>query len=566
MAPRTHSVAWTLAVLLLAPALVGAAPTLRYEGGGTLSDRQAAAELRPAVRQPGDSLALDRALESLLARYQAAGHLDARVAAAGWCGETLAVHVAPGPRYRWGELRVEAAGAADSALVATLIGLRPGQPADPPALGEALQRALGGLEARGHPYAQLGVRSLTWQDGVARAVVTAVPGPQVTVTAVRFEGLRATRPELVRRTVGRLVGLPYDPAAAEAARGRLEDLGLFRRVELLPLEGETDWSRAHVIYRLEERTYSTFEGALGFQGEGRRVGLAHLGLENLAGTGRALDLRWEGRGEGVADFAARFGEPWLLGTRLRLELMLLQNVQDTLYTRTRWGARLRFPLGAGQGADAGYEQERVVADVGEVEEANLQTTRFGLERDGRDDRLAPRRGLRLRLEGAQTFKRERLRPLARRTANASTLEGQGEWHLPLGLRGGLSYQWTVSARFSSQRVLPFFERFPVGGAASLRGYREEQFRADRAAVLRSEASLFAGPGGQRVFAFFDQAWMETRLAEPAGRERLERLWKPGIGVGMRLDSRAGRVGVDYGLEPGRPPLEGKLHLRLESRF
>ena len=47
---------------------------------------------------------------------------------------------------------------------------------------------------------------------------------------------------------------------------------------------------------------------------------------------------------------------------------------------------------------------------------------------------------------------------------------------------------------------------------------------------------------------------------------LQVLQKDGIGFGLRLDAAGGTVGVDYGLEPGRPPLEGKIHLRLVSTF
>jgi hypothetical protein len=44
------------------------------------------------------------------------------------------------------------------------------------------------------------------------------------------------------------------------------------------------------------------------------------------------------------------------------------------------------------------------------------------------------------------------------------------------------------------------------------------------------------------------------------------LHRDGIGFGLRLDAAGGTVGVDYGLEPGRAPLDGKIHLRLVSAF
>jgi len=561
---RPHLLALTLLAWGGVPA--HAAATLVYQGGGAVSDRMAEAELRPALRQVGDSLALARAVESLLDRYQQAAYLDARVERAEWRGESLYVQVVPGARVHWRQIRIDAPSPAESVLVASVLDVRAGDPASPEALGATLDRALSGLEGHGRPYAQLTVRTMEGHDGAGQVVIGAVLGPEVIVTAVRFDGLEVTRPDLAQKVVGRMVGKPYDPAAAEAGRQRLEDLGLFRRVQVAPLEGETDWTRAHVVYQVEEPTYNAFEGALGFQGQNNLAGLAHLGLGNLLGTGRAIDLRWENRGSGISEFTARYGEPMLLGSRLGLELNLLQNVQDTLYTRTQWGGRLRIPLHGHEGADAGYTHERVVADNGEVEEANLQTTRFGLDSDRRDDRDAPRRGMRVRLEGAQTHKTERLRPAGERSFDESSFEWRGEWHRPISRPAGLAFEWIAAGRFSSQPVLPDYERYPVGGARSLRGYNEEAFRVDRYVLLRSEARLFAGANGQRVFAFFDQAWMQTKTAPTPGVFDTQRLWKTGVGVGMRLDSRAGRIGVDYGLEPGRAPLEGKLHLLLESRF
>ncbi len=550
--------------LMLASAAHGS--VLHLAGSGPLSERQVAGELRPALRQPGDSLALARALETLMARYQGAGYLDARIEEARWSGDSLHVVLVPGARVLLRELKVQAADPQDSARVAGLLGLSLGEPASPQALADALERAMDGLEAEGRAYAMLGVSAFEWDDAGARAVVSAAPGPVVTVSAVRFRGLRVTRPALALKSVGRVTGLPYNPAATAAARARLQELGLFRRVELEPLEGESDWRRAQLVFAVEEPSYNSFEGALGLQGAGRTAGLAHLTLGNLLGTGRGLELRWEARGNGVADFVARYREPLLLGTRLQGEASLLQNVQDTLFTRTRWGGRLRYSLGPGQGADFALEEERVVQDFGEMEEASLDITRFGLEREGRDDRLHPRRGLRTRLEAAQSFKRERLRPEGKRTARASSVEWKAEWHHPLWDQGGLAFEGWLAGRFSSQAVLPLYERFALGGAASLRGYREEEFRADRLGLLRSELRWFVGPHGERVFAFFDQAWMESRLADAAGSQRLDRSWKSGLGAGLRLESGAGLVGVDYGWAPGRAPLEGKLHLRLESRF
>jgi outer membrane protein assembly factor BamA len=434
---------------------------------------------------------------------------------------------------------------------------------------------LRGVAEAGHPYARLSlsqfeVASDAAESGAAPGVLlrySGARGPRVVISGVRIEGLKVTRPDVAVRSVGRLAGRPWDRGAALAGRERLAQLGLFRSVTFEGLEGEADWGRARLVYRVEEARYNRFEAVAGFQGDAGTAGLARLELGNLLGTGRSAALRWESRGRRRSDFEARYAEPLLFGTPLRLEAVVQQQIQDTLYARTRWGGRARYAFGAQQEClEAGYERERVVQEHGEMERAEIQSTMFALERNTLDQPLAPRRGTRTRLEASQSFKREVLRPTGERSARASALQLQGEWHWPLGRSAGVSLGLEGAGRLSSQRVLPLFERYPVGGAATLRGHDEEAFRVDRYALSRLEWRRFLGPGGQRVFLFWDHASMGTRLARPEGGDRLEVVHRDGLGFGLRLQAAGGLVGVDYGLEPGRPPLEGKIHLQLISAF
>jgi outer membrane protein insertion porin family len=131
---------------------------------------------------------------------------------------------------------------------------------------------------------------------------------------------------------------------------------------------------------------------------------------------------------------------------------------------------------------------------------------------------------------------------------------------------GLALEVQAAGRFSSERILPLFERYALGGATSLRGYDEEQFRVDRLALTRLEWRWFLGANGQWIALFWDHAQAGTRLSDTDGNEHMEMLHKDGIGFGLRLDTAGGLVGLDYGLAPGRPPLEGKIHLKLVSTF
>lgn len=555
-------------VAALAMAVPAAAET-RFQFRGPAAWARPAERLFEGARQsPGDSAALVGPLEELVRRLQEQGHTEASARAA-WSGEDgdrrLTVTVREGPRFTLRAITIAAPGAGDSAAFADGLPLRAGDPASPRAVESAMDRALESASETGHPYASLSVSGWDADSSGVRLQLSGVRGPRVTISRVRFDGMRATRAAVAERAAGRLAGRPWQRSAALAGRERLLQLGLFREVAFAGIEGESDPARAQIVYRVVEPRYNRFEGAVGFQGAAGTVGLAHLELGNLAGTGRALDLRWSSRGRGLAEFGARYAEPLLFGTPLRVEAAVQQEVQDTLYTRSHWGGRLKFALTPVDHVEAGYVHERVVESLGERAESNLQNTVFALERVTLDPPLAPRRGLRTRLGGSQVFKTERLRAGGRRTARAGTAEARIEAHRPLG-DFGLGLELRADGRFSSERVLPLFERLPLGGAATLRGYDEEAFRVDRYALSRLEWSRFLEAGSGRVFLFWDHAWFAAREPLPSGGDRLETRHRDGFGFGLRLEAAGGVVGVDYGLEPGRPPLEGRVHLRLVSTF
>jgi hypothetical protein len=60
--------------------------------------------------------------------------------------------------------------------------------------------------------------------------------------------------------------------------------------------------------------------------------------------------------------------------------------------------------------------------------------------------------------------------------------------------------------------------------------------------------------------------MGTREPLAVGGDRMEIVNADGVGFGLRLEAPGGLVGLDYGLEPGRGPLEGKIHLQLITTF
>ncbi|NOT33693.1 MAG: BamA/TamA family outer membrane protein [Candidatus Eisenbacteria bacterium] len=527
-------------------------------------------------RAPGatDSSTVVLGLARLVHELQESGWLDARAravardSASGSPSAAWRIEVAEGRRTRLARVTLETSSREDSIAFAAALDLVTGSWAAPGAIGAALDRALDRVVEQGFPYAELSITSFEWDSIGASLRLSAARGPAVTIERVRVDGLRATRPAFARRLVGALEGAPYRPSRARIGRDRLARSGLFRTVEWAGLEGRGDFTRADLVYKVEEPRYSAAEAALGIQGEGRLVGLADLKLDNLAGTGRALRLAWRSDGPGLQRFHARYAEPLLFGGPLALEGAVTHDLQDTLFTRTDAGLRLTFGLEARRRLELELQDQRVVSRLGAVRSVEAALTGFAIESDVRDDLVEPRRGIRGRIEGSQTFQRERLVDGTRRKTTLATARALLEWHRPLRprSRAGLALELLGSGRFSARDQLELHDRFPLGGASSLRGFDEQQLRVDRYALSRLEWRLFGSRRGERIALFWDHAFTGTRLPLATGGTRVATRSFDGVGFGLRLPAAAGVVGLDFGLEPGRPLLEGRLHLQLTSLF
>jgi len=103
--------------------------------------------------------------------------------------------------------------------------------------------------------------------------------------------------------------------------------------------------------------------------------------------------------------------------------------------------------------------------------------------------------------------------------------------------------------------IPFFEQFFVGGAESLRGYREDRFWGNRMVMATVELRK---PIAQAItgvlFADYGDAWAggsQVNVSEMPQTQRFDGNF--GVGIGMRVSTPIGHLRLDYGIgsEGGR---------------
>jgi len=106
--------------------------------------------------------------------------------------------------------------------------------------------------------------------------------------------------------------------------------------------------------------------------------------------------------------------------------------------------------------------------------------------------------------------------------------------------------------------------FRVGGNKNIRGYREEQFLASRLAYSNVELR-YSLSRKSFAYTFFDFGYFsrpeDTKNLLPKQEEFLY-----GFGLGIRLETALGLVGVNYALGKGDGFLDGKIHFGIINDF
>jgi hemolysin activation/secretion protein len=132
-------------------------------------------------------------------------------------------------------------------------------------------------------------------------------------------------------------------------------------------------------------------------------------------------------------------------------------------------------------------------------------------------------------------------PLARR----HVLAARGEWH----------------ALVSAEAETPVSELFEFGGARTLRGYREGQFRGEQVAYGGIEYR-YGDPRVAQFYLFADGGALRRRLADAPREESLH----AGTGAGLRARVANGAMDVSFGLGEERSFSALKAHVSFVQSF
>jgi outer membrane protein insertion porin family len=479
------------------------------------------------------------------------------------------------PEFRILELLVTGNTAIDSTVLRDEMDSAPGQPFSEARLRSDIARLLALYDRSGYPFAAVRITRLqTLASGNVAGVrleLTIDEGELLRIHEITVEGNTLTDADVIMRETRIVEGEIYDAEKIGDIRRRLERLQYFSTVREPEMYLRDD-SIGGVLLGVVEGNTNRFDGVVGYQPaqgseeNGYFTGLVDVRFGNLFGTGRQLDARWERSTQEVSELALHYLEPWLFSLPLNVAAGFFQRQQDSAYVRRSVDGEISLLVSTDVTVAATVEASEVIPSAeralpglyrGSTLSAGLQ-----LRIDTRDDVYNPRSGIYLR--NAYSGGDKRFTPTQGGEVRdfLQRIEVDAEYVQELVSRSVLSL--SLHGRELKGDQLDQSDLYRVGGANTLRGYREEQFSATRAGWINSELRYSLG---RRTFAFvfFDFGYIYQSPDIDRRREEVT-AFRNGYGLGARIETALGIMGVSYALGKGDGLSQGKIHFGLINAF
>lgn len=429
---------------------------------------------------------------------------------------------------------------------------------------EVTQRLLELPVSQGYYYATLNLRTI--EPITNDSIIYLNPsfyldwGEQVRVDTIIWEGINRTSPLFLNHYTAPLKGQVYYPKLVKELRDRFSSFPFLQIQDGYDIVKTVD-GRYGLVVPLRERNDNLFSGVLGYvPGQlnvaGYFTGEMDLKLLNIGGMGRGFEVFWSKPDRYSQRLRLRGMAPSIAGTAYFTEGEFQQTLRDTLVVIRE------LSLGLGKYIRSGLRWQGRI-DYTSTLPTEGGRTRLGLKNitiaglsgnfvfDNRDNPYNPRRGYYIRM--LQGFSQRREADTAKRWQYQSEVTFEADWQV--------TAHWSIAsitnykARYLKGK-LSYSDYYWFGGARSLRGYPEEFFHGTQIGWTTAELRWMMN-GQNRMFIFFDQGYCRTNAVRQTPHS---------YGIGFRLESRLGLIGLDYGFGPGDTFSTAKLHIHVENWF
>ncbi len=492
----------------------------------------------------------------------------------------LAIWIQEGKCSYWGEIEISGVQGDLKSIIVDKIMMQKGRIFSGISLENQIDGILTILENNGHPLAEVEINSLVLNHKEEKILIDVElyinKGNLVKIDAIQISGNTVTKDYVIIRESRLKKGEIYSHEKVLSLQDILQRTGYFKKVEKPRVIFSKN--KAIVKLRVEEGTGNTMDGIVGYipskskNDKGYFTGKLQFTFKNLLGTGRFLEAFWEKKDEYSQSIRFGYEEPWLLGIPLHTGIWFHQQIRDTTYVERKWNFSVRYQPWASFYIRLQAGQRAVLPDsIGSltynVPESHTWQISGSIDYNTFDDLLNPQQGIHYFISFIWGKKRnivsgyfsesDKVQP----RVDTRSLDILFEAVYPLFRRQVLYLGLNGKEIKTGDRYVNIADQIRFGGAKTLRGYEEDMFRGSRVAWVNCEYRSIVGYHS-RIFLFIDSGFYQRK--EPSGKTI--RGYKIGYGFGIRMETRVGMIGIDYGLGENDSLMEGKLHVGLVSSF
>ncbi|MFH1699932.1 MAG: POTRA domain-containing protein [Candidatus Zixiibacteriota bacterium] len=426
-------------------------------------------------------------------------------------------------------------------------------------------------QEKGYFYASLNTVNVMYDDNLLEFNLRLLTGPLVNLDRIRFKGLAKTSPGFVEKLSGLKQGDALIFSHIERAAEKINNSG-YLLVDTIPsVIPNQNYDGVELIFNLSELKSNQIEFAGGYlPGRGDRkgefVGFLNFKSKNIFGGGRRIDLLIDRKDRLSSRIEFGYIQPFFIPELLEISGRFRQIDNGDFYYLFTIEAALAIQSGkhaklTGEISWTKTEPQNLSQPPSRAWTGNISYLHSNLY-----DMLNPMKGN--SFEGNISYIRHISWPDSVATGvvnNDSKFSAALNNYIPLANHFVFRLSLESQVYITSRKVIDFSEQFRLGGFASLRGYRQEQFSGMRVALgqaeLRYRPSAFAS-----LYMFSDLGYIYSReLISEYNLITIE-LFKPGFGVGIFAARSNTSVTLEAGWGEGDNLGQGKLHFGLQTKF
>lgn len=436
------------------------------------------------------------------------------------------------------------------------------------------------------------------QDGVLHISIT-----EGIVEDIVPHGNKKTKDYVILREFNQKKGQPFNKFLVRRSVEKVYNLGYFDDVNVRLLEGSTPDKVVIEIDVLEHKTGTITLGA-GYSDSDGFVGIVEVGEDNLRGTGDKIKVHWEfGGTAGYKNYSVSYLRPWIdsKGTSLGLTIFDREDTytdynsdgdEISQYVKTQKGINVslgrqtgeytrdyvtletrkdgwkfdedensgyNYAEGAGEGSDpAKYGSYTWNNEKYDFKGDNYIENNFGRTNsvswqkvyDSRDNIYDPKRGK--RVSATVQWASHGL------GGDFDYYKFTGEYrnYKAIGNNQVIAFR----ARLGwAQGDVPYSALYTLGGADTLRGFEDDQFRGKKMynATLEYRVPIFNKVTGV-LFTDMGDAWDAPHVTWYDD----DKSFNISVGAGVRISTPIGPIRLDYGVSKD----DNKFHFSFGGQF